>query len=169
MDDARRWFARYRVRLGFLAAALVLWLSHPSWPSLTIGAGIAALGEALRVWAAGHLEKGTEVTVSGPYRFTRHPLYLGSVLMGIGVAVASSSAAVALVVAAYLALTITSAVRSEERHLTDKFGPAYPSYRNGLAPTSPRRFSLQRAMANREHRTLSGLVIALALLVWKTL
>ena len=167
MTDARSWIARYRVRLGFAAAALVFWLARPCAWSLLIGTVVAVAGEAIRVWAAGHLEKGREVTVTGPYRFTRHPLYLGSAVIGVGFAIASASAGVAVLVAVYLAVTITSAIRSEERHLTEKFGSVYPSYRDGHAPQADRRFSLQRVMANREYRAVTGLALALALLVWK--
>ena len=169
MTDVRRRFARYRVRLGFVAVAVGLWLATPSWRTLAIGGAIAILGEAIRVWAAGHLEKSREVTASGPYRFTRHPLYLGSAIIGGGFAIAAGSAIVAAIVAVYLAVTLTSAIRSEERHLTDKFGAAYPAYRDGRAPEMPRRFSLARAFANREHRAIAGLAAALALLVWKVL
>ena len=169
MTDVRRRFARYRVRLGFVAAVIGLWLATPTWRTLVIGGAIALVGEAIRVWAAGHLEKSRAVTASGPYRFTRHPLYLGSAIIGVGFAVASGSAIVAAIVAVYLAVTITSAIRSEERHLTDKFGAAYPAYRDGRAPEMQRRFSLARAVANREHRAIAGLAAALALLVWKVL
>jgi protein-S-isoprenylcysteine O-methyltransferase Ste14 len=167
MADTRSWIARYRVRLGFAAAALVFWLARPCGLSLLIGTLVATLGEAIRIWASGHLEKGREVTVSGPYRFTRHPLYLGSAIMGVGFAIASASLAVAALVAGYLAITITSAIRGEERHLTEKFGAAYPAYREGLVPPADRQFSLRRALANREYRAVSGLVLALALLAWK--
>jgi protein-S-isoprenylcysteine O-methyltransferase Ste14 len=144
-------------------------MARPTWQSLVLGAAVAAAGEALRIWAAGHLEKGREVTVSGPYRLSRHPLYVGSAIMGAGFAIASASPLAAAMVATYLAVTITSAVRSEERHLTEKFGGVYPSYRDGRAPAVSRRFSLQRAVANREHRAVTGLVLALALLAWKAL
>jgi protein-S-isoprenylcysteine O-methyltransferase Ste14 len=167
MTDPRSWFARYRVRIGFVAAALVFWLARPCWWSLLIGTIVATVGEAIRIWAAGHLEKGREVTVSGPYRFTRHPLYLGSAVMGVGFAIASASVAVGVLVLVYLAITITPAIRGEERHLTEKFGAAYPSYREGLAPPGDRQFSLRRVLANREYRAVSGLVLALALLAWK--
>lgn len=169
MTDVRRPFARYRVRLGFAAAAVGLWLARPTPGSLAIGAVVALAGEAIRIWAAGHLEKGREVTSSGPYRFTRHPLYLGSAVIGAGFAIASASLAVWLLVALYLGVTITSAVRSEERHLTDKFGPVYPEYRQGRILAPPRRFSLARAVANREYRAVAGLLATLALLGWKTL
>jgi hypothetical protein len=67
MADVRRLLARNRVRLGFAASALALWLARPTPTSLMAGAIVAVAGEALRIWAAGHLEKGREVTASGPY------------------------------------------------------------------------------------------------------
>jgi protein-S-isoprenylcysteine O-methyltransferase Ste14 len=169
MDSAVRWLARRRVTLGFVCGGVALWLAQPTPRSLAIGSAIAAAGELLRIWAAGHLEKGREVTVSGPYRFTRHPLYAGSSLIGAGLAISSASFAVAVLAAAYLTATLTAAIRSEERHLTDKFGAAYPEYRDGRAAGAARRFSLARAMRNREYRAVSGLAAALALLAWKTL
>ena len=160
--------ARRRVPLGFAFAALALWLADPTLRSLQIGAVIAAAGEAIRIWAAGHLEKGREVTASGPYAFTRHPLYLGSTLIGVGVAVAGASLALAAVVALYLAVTLTAAIRTEEAHLTEKFGARYPAYREGQVSTA-RRFSLARAMRNREYRALTGVAVGFALLAGKAL
>ena len=169
MNDVMQWLARRRVTLGFGAAALAMLLAEPTPRSLAVGAAVAAAGEALRIWAAGHLEKGREVTVSGPYRFTRHPLYMGSALIGIGVAVASASAAVAVLVAIYLSVTLTAAIRTEEAHLTAKFGGAYPEYKDGRTVDMPRRFSFARAMRNREYRAAAGLALALALLWWKAI
>jgi protein-S-isoprenylcysteine O-methyltransferase Ste14 len=166
---AAAWLARYRVRLGFAAAVVAVWFADPTRRSAAVGAVIACLGEALRVWAAGHLEKGREVTTSGPYRWTRHPLYLGSLLIGTGFAVASASLVSALLVVGYLAATLTAAMRTEERHLTEKFGRAYPDYRDGRATSAGRRFSARRAIANREYRAVAGLLLMLALLAWKVL
>jgi protein-S-isoprenylcysteine O-methyltransferase Ste14 len=164
------WLARYRVRLGFLAAIVAFWLARPTPRSLAIGGAIAIAGEAMRVWAAGHLQKGQEVTASGPYRLTRHPLYAGSALMGLGFAIASASAAAAVLIAVYLVLTVGAAIRTEEQHLTEKFGQAYPEYREGRATGDVARgFSFGRAMRNREYRSMSGLFAALALLLWKVL
>jgi protein-S-isoprenylcysteine O-methyltransferase Ste14 len=80
--------ARLRVALGFVFGALVLILAHPSRASVAAGMTVAAGGEAIRFWAAGHLQKSREVTVSGPYRWSAHPLYVGSSVMGAGVALA---------------------------------------------------------------------------------
>ena len=155
--------ARLRVPLGFGFGAVVLWLARPTGRSLLAGAVIAVAGEVVRIWAAGHLEKGREVTASGPYAFTRHPLYLGSTLIGVGLAVGAADAIVAAIVIGYLALTLTAAMRTEEAHLTEKFGAAYPEYRAGRMSVQ-RSFSLERAMRNREYRAAVGVVIVLAVL-----
>ena len=162
-----RRIARLRVPIGFVSGVVVLWLAHPTWRTLTIGATIAVAGEALRVWAAGHLEKGREVTASGPYALTRHPLYAGSMIIGIGLVIACASMGIGIIVLGYLAITLTAAIRTEEAHLTGKFGTAYPDYRAGRASTEPRRFSLARAKRNREYRAIVGVLIAVVLLVWK--
>lgn len=159
--------ARRRVPLGFICGVAVLWLARPTHQSLLAGGCVGAVGEAVRVWAAGHLEKGREVTSSGPYQFTRHPLYLGSTIMGIGLAIAANSVLVAAAILAYLVVTLTAAIRTEEAHLTDKFGGAYPAYRDGMSRPAPRRFSIRRAARNREYRAVVGLLAVLAVLAWK--
>ena len=156
--------ARRRVALGFPLALLVLYFAAPTVPSILIGASIALLGQAVRLWAAGHLEKSREVTVSGPYRFTRHPLYLGSSIMGLGAIIACQSLAVGVVVALYLGLTITTAIRAEEAFLRERFGSAYDDYAKSRRPSVERRFSWERAGRNKEYRALVGLAIFLALL-----
>ena len=166
-SSVTRRLARWRVPIGYLLAMVAFYLADPTPLSLASGALLAAAGEALRVWAAGHLEKGREVTTSGPYAFTRHPLYVGSSLMGAGFAVASNSVMVAAVVAVYLVTTIAAAVRSEEAHLTDKFGARYPAYRDGSAARVERRFSLARALRNREYRAFAGVIATFALLLAK--
>ena len=167
MVSATEALARRRVPLGYALAVIVFWLADPTARSLAIGGAIAIAGEALRIWAAGHLEKGREVTTSGPYAFTRHPLYVGSSIMGAGFAVASDSVVVAALVSVYLIVTIAAAVRSEEAHLTDKFGERYPAYRQGATSPEARRFSVARAMRNREHRALAGVAATFALLAAK--
>jgi protein-S-isoprenylcysteine O-methyltransferase Ste14 len=165
--------ARRRVPLGFLCGGLVLWLSRPTNATLIAGFAIASLGEAIRLWAAGHLHKAREVTTSGPYRWFAHPLYLGSSVMGVGLSVACRSATVAVLIALYLGATLMAAIRSEEAFLRRSFGDRYDRYRRpgiGSLPDadSGRRFSLAQAIANREHRAAAGLVLVLLLLLWKT-
>jgi len=153
--------------LGYLCGIAVFWFAAPTRTSIAVGLPVALVGEMIRVWAAGHLNKSREVTRSGPYRFVAHPLYLGSSLIGVGLALGSGSAIVVGIVAAYLVVTLTSAITSEERFLREKFGGAYDEYRVQRMVDSERQFSWSRAMANREYRAMAGVAVALLLLVWK--
>jgi len=167
--------ARLRVPLGFLSGLVALWLSRPTVDTVAWGAVVAAVGEALRVWAAGHLNKAREVTTSGPYRWVAHPLYVGSSIMGAGLAIASNSVLVAALVVAYLTATLAAAVKTEESFLSRTFGVDYEQYRRSSGANAPagtngngaRRFSAARAMANHEARAVVGLLVAVLLLFLK--
>ena len=159
--------ARRRVPLGFLAAVTAIGLSHPTWFSWATGFAIAALGEGLRIWASGHIEKDREVTMSGPYRWTRHPLYLGSGVMALGAVVASQSVIVAVLVTLYMVATVGAAVVTEETHLRRAFGTIYDEYARAAPPAAPRSFSVERALRNREYRAAAGLVVGFLVLALK--
>lgn len=167
-SSPRAGLARWRVPLGFAAALLVLWLARPTAQSLRIGLPIAIVGQLLRIWAAGHLEKSREITSSGPYRFTRHPLYLGSTVMGVGLAVAANHWAVALLILGYLAATLWIAIRTEEAYLRATFGDTYDRYAVGALPSVARRFSVERAWRNKEYRAPIGLVLLGLFLLWRS-
>lgn len=159
--------ARRRVALGFICGVAALVLAAPTRDSLLIGAAVAAAGEAMRIWAAGHLEKSKEVTTSGPYRLTRHPLYVGSAIITLGFIIAARSIPVAVLALVYLALTYTAAIRREEAFLTQKFGAAYPDYKAGRLGGVARTFSVERALRNREYRAVAGIAVALSVLAVK--
>lgn len=156
--------ARWRVPLGFVTAAVTLAFAQPTWPLLGVGIAVAVAGEGIRIWAAGHLEKSREVTRSGPYRFMRHPLYVGSSVMAAGIVIAAGSVVVAVVAAIYMVSTITAAVRTEEAFLRRAFGDTYDMYRSSTAEPMTRRFSVERALRNREYRAVLGLSAGFALL-----
>jgi protein-S-isoprenylcysteine O-methyltransferase Ste14 len=162
--------ARLRVSLGFVFGMLVLWLAHPTVATLAAGVPVAMMGELLRLWASGHLNKSREVTSSGPYRWFAHPLYVGSSVMGVGLAIASGRGVVAVLVVVYLAVTLTAAIKSEEAFLRNRFGDQYDRYRHGGAPGANdpgRRFAVSQVIANREYRAIVGLVAAVLLLILK--
>ena len=161
------WLARRRTALGFVAAAAVVVLSRPTWESWRLGLGVAAVGELLRVWAAGHVEKGREVTRSGPYRLMRHPLYAGSSMLAFGVVIAARSVVLALVVAIYMVATIAAAIVTEEAFLRRRFGETYDRYARSDAEPMARRFSVARAARNREYRAVVGLLVGFAVLALK--
>jgi protein-S-isoprenylcysteine O-methyltransferase Ste14 len=163
----RAHLARRRVALGFVAALIAVVVAQPTWTSWTLGLVVAFAGEAIRVWAAGHLEKGREVTMSGPYRFTKHPLYVGSGVMALGVTLAARSIPLAVVTAVYMEATIAAAVGTEEAHLRQKFGAAYDRYARAEGMNVRREFSLERAMRNREYRAAGGLLAGFLILALK--
>jgi protein-S-isoprenylcysteine O-methyltransferase Ste14 len=159
--------ARRRVALGFATALATIVLAHPTWGTWRAGFLVALAGEGVRIWAAGHLEKSREVTRSGPYRWTRHPLYVGSTIVALGIVIASRSVSVGALTALYMAATLTAAVRTEEAYLRSAFGDDYDRYRDSRAEPMQRRFSLPRALRNREYRAAAGLLAGFALLALK--
>src|SRR4051812_1679262 len=80
---------RIRVPLGFIFAAAYFWFARPTCPALAIGVVISALGLGLRAFASGYVKKAQELATTGPYAYTRNPLYLGSMVIAAGFAVAA--------------------------------------------------------------------------------
>ena len=169
MADPTARLARLRVPLGFAAGILVLVLARPTWWSLAIGTIVALAGEAMRIWAAGHVEKSREVTRSGPYRWFRHPLYVGSTVMGVGVAVAGWSVVVAGIISAYLGATLYAAIRTEEAFLRGRFGSEYDDYCRGRTAAGVRPFNWSLVWRNREYRAVVGMGAVLVILAVKVL
>ncbi len=173
MSEAGLWsavvhrVARLRVALGFASAVFVFWLAQPTVWTIAAGGAVAVGGELVRIWAAGHLNKSREVTRSGPYRWVAHPLYFGSAIIGAGLAIASGSLLASGLVGAYLTVTLTAAIRSEEAFLRRVFADEYAEYRHTGVIDRDRRFSVARAMANREYRAVVGLGVAVLLLALK--
>ena len=150
-----------------MVALSVLLYAEPVWPAWQAGLAISVFGEAVRIWAAGHLEKGREVTRSGPYQWIGHPLYVGSSVIAFGVAVACNNALVAALIFIYMASTLTAAIRTEEAFLSRQFGDVYDLYRRSAGEPPTRPFSLARARKNREQRAVAGLIGGFALLALK--
>jgi protein-S-isoprenylcysteine O-methyltransferase Ste14 len=140
---------------------------------LLCGAGIAILGLLLRGYAAGHLRKHKQLAISGPYAFTRNPLYLGSVLLAAGFSVASHSWISTLLLAAYLVIFYPVVIRREQAELKTLYGAAFeqyalrvPSFWPRLSPAmkSTERFSWPLYRQNREYEAAIGLAVAMAIL-----
>jgi len=161
--------ARRRVPLGFVTAVIAVAFADPTWASWRYGLVVALLGEGVRVWAAGHLEKSREVTRSGPYRWMRHPLYVGSSILALGIVIAARHWLVAIAAAVYMAATVTAAIRTEEAFLRQTFGDTYDRYRASAAEPMARRFSVSRVLRNREYRAMAGVGAGFALLALKML
>ena len=170
--------SRLRVPLGYAAFALVVILARPRMESVVAGIALAILGEGLRIWASGHIEKTQRLATGGPYAHTRNPLYAGSALLGLGVAVASASPFVVLAVAAYFAALYPAVIREESAFLAARFPGEYaawarevPAFLPRLRPAGPRatRFEWHRVKTNREWRTAAALPVVAGLLAVRAL
>jgi len=164
--------SRYRVSAGWAVGLLVLLLARPTPLSLLLGLPLAVVGEAIRVWASGHIEKTRRLATGGPYAHSRNPLYVGSLQIALGVGVACASPWVVLAVALYFLAFYPSVMREEAAFLVDKFpeyaawAAAVPLFLPRLTPGGPRasRFEWGRVRQNREWRTAAALPLVAALL-----
>jgi protein-S-isoprenylcysteine O-methyltransferase Ste14 len=175
--SAAAFFARWRVRLGYPLAAIVLWLARPTPQSILAGAIIGAIGLWIRARAAGHLRKQQVLSVTGPYAYTRNPLYLGSFILIIGVAVAAHSWLASLILFGYFALFYSFVMRREERELYQHHGEAFQEYARTVPLFFPRltpakvsaesagTFSLEQYKKNREYRVTIGFLSLLLVFV----
>ncbi len=163
-----RW-QRFRVPAGLVFGLAILYFSRPAPAFLTIGLVVATAGLALRIWAAGHLEKWQRLAISGPYRWTRNPLYLGSGIMGIGMSIASTRLSILFAFLVWFAVFYFPVMRREEQELQSSYGPEYEIYRKQVplflpspwAPfrneeTSAGNFSWGRVISNREYNAVIG-------------
>src|SRR5437870_10434484 len=119
---------RWRVPLGFLCGALFIWFARPTWRTLLIGGSVAIIGLALRAWSAGHIRKNDALATSGPYAFTRNPLYLGSFLLGLGFTVAAARWVLGAVFVALFLGIYLPVMRVEASTLAQLFGETYRNY-----------------------------------------
>jgi protein-S-isoprenylcysteine O-methyltransferase Ste14 len=168
---------RIRVPLGFLFAVFYFWRARPDWASLTAGAIVAAVGVFLRAMASGHVKKNEQLAMTGPYACCRNPLYLGSIIIAIGFAIASRDLWVALGIIALFAVIYVPVIRSEEAFLRQRFRE-YDSYARRVPRLLPKTFrfpgltsgfSRELYRQHREYNALIGAAAMLAALVVKML
>ncbi|MFL6300349.1 MAG: methyltransferase family protein [Terriglobales bacterium] len=166
---------RFRVPVGFVVAVLYVLLARPSWRSILYGSIIILPALLLRTAASGHVKKNQEVTTSGPYAYTRNPLYLGSMILMIGFGVASQNwwLAASLVIV-FIAL-YWPVMRVEEHYLRQQF-PEFESYAQRVPRILPRAraqgtssaaFSPELYRKHREYNAALGSVGMMILLILK--
>jgi protein-S-isoprenylcysteine O-methyltransferase Ste14 len=175
--NSAAFFARWRVPVGYPLAVIVLWLARPSFQTILAGAIIGAIGLWIRARAAGYLQKQQVLTVTGPYSYTRNPLYLGSFILIIGVAVTAHSLPSALILFSYFALFYSFVMRREERELYQHHGIAFQEYARAVPLFFPRltpakvsaesvgAFSLAQYKKNREYRAAIGFLLLLLVFI----
>jgi protein-S-isoprenylcysteine O-methyltransferase Ste14 len=170
-----------RLRSVWLLVVPFVLLARPTVPLLLAGGALALLGTLLRGWAAGTIRKDRELSTDGPYAHTRNPLYLGSFLIGIGVAVASGRWELVVLFALFFAGLYAPLVRAEERALAERFGDAWARWASRVPAFLPRvtpyradprdgaRFSFERWRRNREYEAAAGVVAGFVFLAARLL
>lgn len=127
-----------RLRAVWLIVIPFFWLSTPSEATLLVGAALTVVGLLVRGWSAGTIHKDQELTVSGPYAFTRNPLYLGSFFIGLGVAIAGGHWIWPVVFLVFYATVYTRTMAGESRHLRELFPDRYEEYADEVPGFLPR-------------------------------
>jgi len=173
------WIQRWRVPLGFLSAAFFILLARPTPFTLIIGGAVSVLGLGMRAWAAGHIRKNTALAISGPYAYTRNPLYLGSFLLGLGFTIGAGRWILLVLFAALFLGIYFPVMRVEsgtvagifpadyERYASEVplFFPRLTRYRDAAADST--RFDRSLYLRYREYRAALGLLFAWGLLAFK--
>jgi protein-S-isoprenylcysteine O-methyltransferase Ste14 len=177
MSNASALFARWRVRLGYVLAIFVLFFARPTPQFVAIGAVVGILGLWLRAYAAGYLHKQEVLTVTGPYAYTRNPLYLGSAVLALGAGIATRSWISGAIVLIYFAVVYSIVMRREEGELLGHHGAAFEEYAAavplflprltaaGLPGTSAGQFSFAQYKKNHEYQAALGYLLLQAALL----
>jgi len=181
MSTAGSFFVRWRVRLGYPLAIAVLFFSRPAPRSILLGALVGIIGLGVRAYAAGYLHKQEVLTVTGPYAYTRNPLYLGSAILAAGAGIATRSWISALVLTVYFAVFYSMVMKREANELRERHGASFAEYARlvplflprlvpaKLAGDSAGAFSFAQYKKNHEWQAAVGFLFLLLvlLLIWR--
>jgi protein-S-isoprenylcysteine O-methyltransferase Ste14 len=167
------------VPLGFALAAAYLWFARPEWTWIAAGSGFVLAGLAVRAAASGYIKKNRELTTTGPYAYSRNPLYLGSILIALGFVVAARNAWIAAGAALMFFAIYMPVVIAEEKHLRSIFAD-YDQYAASVPRFFPRvtgykggqpggGYSRELYMKHREYQAALGSALMMAALIAKML
>jgi protein-S-isoprenylcysteine O-methyltransferase Ste14 len=171
-----RTLQRMRVPLGFIFSIIFLIFAKPQLIWLIIGGIVAISGVSVRAWSSGHIRKNAELAISGPYAYTRNPLYVGSFVMGVGFCVAASVWWLSLLFAVLFLVIYLPVMKAEVKDLVFLFGEKFEEYAANVplfVPSltawkkSDEKFSFELYLKYREYRAFFGVLFALGILVLK--
>jgi len=183
-----RLMQRIRVPLGFLVIPTMFILAHPSYGSMLVGVVISSAGLAMRAWASGYLRKNEKLATSGPYSYTRNPLYLGTLALGAGAAICTGNIWLVVLFAALYSVVYLPVMAAEVDTMRTKFPAEYGDYSrhvplllprfwaayrptqnpaNSAEPGAAGHFDVALYLRNREYRAGIGFVVVTGLLVLK--
>ena len=169
----KRFLQRIRIPLGFLFAIVFVIFARPTLLTLCIGGAVALVGLLIRAWSSGHIRKARVLAVTGPYAFTRNPLYLGSFIMGLGFTIAAGVWWLGLIFAALFLGIYLPVMRVEANDMLDIFGSDFEEYKRNVPLFVPRltpwktmdgKFNFQLYLQYREYQAAIGTAAAIAVL-----
>jgi len=172
----KRFLQRIRIPLGFLFAIVFLIFARPTLITLVVGGVVAVLGVLIRAWASGHIRKARELAISGPYAFTRNPLYVGTFILGVGFTIAAGVWWLALLFVALFLGIYLPVMRVEVDDIRRIFGADFDEYERNVPMFVPRlsvwkktvdKFDFQLYLQYREYRAALGALLALMVLAAK--
>lgn len=176
--DFSSFIARWRVPFGFALGIAYLIFAQPTLPLLIAGSIVALTGLGIRAYAAGYLEKDRSLATGGPYAYTRNPLYLGSLFIGIGLVVAGAQWVLGLAFVIFFLFVYGPVMRREEKNLRQRFGQKYEAYADATPLFLPFRksimlqnetFEWKRYRRNREYEAALGYLVGIIFLIIKIL
>lgn len=176
--DFSAFVTRWRVPFGFALGIAYLVFAQPTVPLLVAGSVVALLGLGIRAYSAGHLEKDRNLAMGGPYAYTRNPLYLGSLLIGIGLVLAGAQWVLGVVFVLFFLFVYVPVMRREERNLRARFGRKFDEYAAAVPlflpcrkplKLSSEKFEWRRYRRNREYEAAMGYLGGVLFLVVKIL
>jgi protein-S-isoprenylcysteine O-methyltransferase Ste14 len=176
--DFSAFVAHWRVPFGFALGIAYVVFAQPTVPLLIAGSIVALVGLGVRAYAAGHLEKDQNLATGGPYAYTRNPLYLGSLLIGIGLVLAGAQWVLGVVFVIFFLVVYGPVMRREEKRLRQHFGGKFDEYSAAVPlffphgkslKISPTKFEWNRYRRNREYEAALGYLVGVVFLVVKIL
>jgi len=174
--EGKRLLQRIRVPLGLVFAIVFLVFARPTPLWLAVGGVIAVIGLAIRAWASGHIRKASVLATSGPYAFTRNPLYVGSLLIGSAFCIASGVWWLAVLFCVLFLGIYFPVMRVEAADIRNIFGADFDEYERSVPLLIPRvtpwkrsgeKFDFRLYLRYREYRAAMGVAAALGFLVTK--
>ena len=167
--------SQIRVPLSFVIGIGILLLATPTRISMLAGLPFAVLGGALRTWSSGYIRKNRELAISGPYAYTRNPLYVGNFLIGLGFSLMVNRPLLLIIFIVAFFLVYRSLILEEESSLTQRFGEAYLKYKEGVPRFLPRiggwispgLFEWRLVIRHHEYYAWLGALTGIGWLLWK--
>lgn len=165
----KRWF-KFRFVILYLLGVTAVLFAIPDDNSIRQGIGLIIAGLLIRIWANGYAIKLTKLTISGPYAFVRHPLYLGTMLLVIGFnIVLRINYAAAFFVIILISGIYYKTIAKEEKMLIEKFGEVYIDYKKRVPAIVPAffpyrhgekwPFSFRRFIKSQEYKLFLWLIV----------